>query len=66
MEHLPPELQTFVGGLLAVDQDDKRSQIVAALAQCQGNRAAAARLLGISRATLYRRFVDLELDPESY
>ncbi len=34
---------------------DEREQLVAALQQARGNRTEAARLLGISRATFYRR-----------
>ena len=37
--------------------------ILAALRQAGGNRSKAAKLLGISRATLYRRFLALGLDP---
>jgi transcriptional regulator of acetoin/glycerol metabolism len=41
-----------VGGLLA---DVERETIARALRQTGGNRRKAARLLGISEATLYRR-----------
>lgn len=42
---------------------DERERIVAALAEANGNRTAAARLLGISRATFYRRLADLDIPP---
>jgi PAS domain S-box-containing protein len=42
--------------------DDERRQIMHALAQTGGNRAVAARLLGISRATLYRKMAGLDLE----
>jgi PAS domain S-box-containing protein len=38
---------------------DPRSAILAALEWAEGNRARAARKLGISRATLYRRLAEL-------
>jgi transcriptional regulator of acetoin/glycerol metabolism len=41
----------------------ERQQIQAALRRARGNRAAAARLLGISRATFYRRLRTLGIDP---
>jgi DNA-binding NtrC family response regulator len=48
----------------ARDQSD-RNAILAALAQAGGNRAAAARLLGVSRSTLYNRLHDLGIDREA-
>ena len=38
---------------------DERQRLLAALKAARGNRVAAARLLGISRATLYRRLAEL-------
>ena len=37
------------------DEDTERSRIVAALRQTNGNKAAAARLLGIDRKTIYNK-----------
>ena len=39
-----------------------RARILLALEETGGNRAAAARLLGVARATLYRRLAKLGLD----
>ncbi len=49
LEHAPPV--ATAGDLPA----DERERIVAALARAGGERKAAAALLGVSRATLYRR-----------
>lgn len=60
-EHLPPEIVERLGiqpTSLPSDPDDRR--IAEALAQTGNNRTAAARLLGISRATLYRRLAQTE------
>ena len=37
------------------DEDDERSRIIAALRQTNGNKAKAARLLGIDRKTIYNK-----------
>ncbi len=43
----------------------ERSEIVAALRQCDGNRSKAASLLGIGRTTLYRKLDVLGIDDEA-
>ena len=40
----------------------ERELIVRALAQAKGNKAKAARLLGMTRPRLYRRLVQLGLE----
>ena len=44
---------------------DERLRILRAIQEAGGNRSDAARRLGISRATLYRRIADLGLNPKS-
>ncbi len=43
-------------------QPDEKLSLLAALEQAGGNRAAAARLLGIGRATLYRRLAHFDIN----
>lgn len=49
-EDLPPELNPL-------------NSVLVAIKAARGNRAAAAEILGISRATLYRRLQELKVDP---
>ncbi len=61
---LPPEClnQSDVYSLLNVNPElDEKAQIVAALKRAKGKRAEAARMLGMSRSTLYRRLESLGL-----
>lgn len=67
VEHLPPGL--LRQHALADDDDGtlrlqatRRATIVAALQRAGGNKAEAARLLGIGRSTLYRQLAALHLD----
>ncbi len=54
---LPPEVvaDACADAILASLTGDKRSRLLGALERAGGNRTEAAALLGISRATLYRR-----------
>jgi DNA-binding NtrC family response regulator len=70
IENLPPEIrEKGYGGQPGADKfgaDIHRSEterILAALEQTGGSRTRAARLLGISRATFYRRLEKLGIDP---
>jgi transcriptional regulator of acetoin/glycerol metabolism len=67
VEDLPPELigpPTFQPSLSDQPLDD-RERFMAALKNSNGNRTNAARLLGVSRATFYRRLADLNLNLDS-
>jgi DNA-binding NtrC family response regulator len=56
LEDLPPELRSDdAEDSLPTTPDSEAERIRAALEQTGGNRTEAAQLLGISRATLYRR-----------
>ena len=65
-DDLPPEVHPSLNGLDAISSDsttDEKSSLQQALDRAGGNRAKAARLLGVSRATFYRRLADLNIPP---
>lgn len=69
-EDLPPEFRrTPAVPAAAMESEvtaipkDARADILAALEKTGGNRLHAAKLLGISRATLYRRLAELNMLP---
>ena len=70
LHHFPPELldpprEPFQHDNQAAraTRDKDKDQIIAALQRSKGHRTQAARLLGISRATLYRWMDDLGITP---
>ena len=65
-DDLPPEIvepAAFVRSIPGDPLSDEKARFLDALNRSRGNRALAARLLGISRATLYRRLADLNINP---
>ena len=64
-EDLPPELCDVSGPKFDLQDGpyDEKQRLLAALEQAGGNRTAAARLLGMSRATFYRRLSSLGIAP---
>jgi DNA-binding NtrC family response regulator len=58
---LPPELNSPTTTLVSVKPapGNDRDEILSALKQARGNRAQAAKLLGMSRSTFYRRLSEL-------
>jgi PAS domain S-box-containing protein len=64
-DDLPPEIFQPADIIAGDPLLDEKSRFLQALDRSRGNRALAARLLGISRATLYRRLADLKINPEN-
>ncbi len=62
---LPAEIASpgLAGGLSARPGQTEKDRYLAAMAAAKGNRTVAARLLGVSRATLYRRLKELNIGP---
>jgi PAS domain S-box-containing protein len=61
LKHLPPELHDFARSTepLVDEPDDEVARIVAALEKSGWNKSKAARVLGISRRTIYRKMEEL-------
>jgi len=65
-EDLPSEIlySEYPRALTAITpHQDEKQRVLAALETAKGNRTVAARQLGISRATLYRRLATLNIAP---
>jgi DNA-binding NtrC family response regulator len=65
-DDLPPEIiepADFASSIPGDPLSDEKARFLEALNRSRGNRALAARLLGISRATLYRRLADFNINP---
>ncbi|HXF06711.1 MAG TPA: sigma 54-interacting transcriptional regulator [Blastocatellia bacterium] len=63
IKDLPKEIVGQPGPIPSTnDRQDERQRILDALAQAEGNRARAARRLGIGRTTLYRRMKALGIE----
>jgi len=68
---LPPELRTFQPdpnscssvSALTPEQIDERHRIVEALGQANGSKTQAAKLLGMSRVTLWKKLNKLAIQP---
>ena len=59
IEDLPPEVFDSLVPQMPLDApQDEKARLLAALDHAKGNRTIAARLLGVSRATLYRRLTE--------
>jgi PAS domain S-box-containing protein len=64
-DDFPPEVRHSVPSQQPAEEEpqDERQRILAALEQAEGSRTRAARSLGMSRATFYRRLEKLNIKP---
>lgn len=62
LEDLPPQCSSRNKRVLSPIESIERDAIVKSLAETSGNRTRAARALGISRATIYRKMKDYGID----
>ena len=64
LEHLPPELQDPTDPMPSDESvaEDDVTRIVTALEKSGGNKSKAARLLGMSRRTIYRKMEELGIE----
>ncbi len=65
---LPPEIAAVPvapspSTWIPLSGQDEKSKLLAALSDAKGNRTEAAKRLGVSRATFYRRLVELNIHP---
>lgn len=65
---LPPEIgespvQASPSVMIPLVNRDEKSRLLAALSDAKGNRTEAAKRLGVSRATFYRRLIELDIHP---
>jgi transcriptional regulator of acetoin/glycerol metabolism len=61
-EDLPPECRTVHRRILSPLESMERDAIVRSLLDAEGNKAQAAKALGMSRATIYRKIRDYGID----
>ncbi len=73
LHHLPMEVQESLDDLRNTKDGPSqapsattREQVVSALQRAKGNCSRAAKLLGVSRKTFYRRLDEFEILPEQY
>lgn len=67
-DDLPPEIVgtpavPTLAPWIPLQGGDEKSRLLAALSDAKGNRTEAAKRLGVSRATFYRRLVELDIPP---